>query len=76
MSGNRRPGPDPKGPLRNKKTAFTTRLTCSTRAALDLCAAANDRSLSQQTELLLMFALNKGGWLSDEDFVGVNHDPR
>lgn len=49
-----RPGPKPRGPYQDKRKTITTRITESTRAALDDAANKADRSLSQEIEFRLV----------------------
>jgi hypothetical protein len=48
-----RPGAKSRGPFENKRSAVTTRITESTRTALERAAAATGRSVSQETEYRL-----------------------
>ncbi len=49
----RRPGPKPKGPIADKRRAFTTRITEETRKRLEQASVDSGRSISQEAELRL-----------------------
>lgn len=55
----RRPGAKPKGPITDKRRAFTTRITEEMRERLEQAAAESGRSISQETELMLESAFER-----------------
>jgi hypothetical protein len=61
MARKRAPGAGrpPRGELKNKNSAFTTRITAETRRALEEAARKHGRSLSQEAEVRLRYALEK-----------------
>ena len=52
-------GRPPRGDIANKVETFTTRITATTRRALEEAAKQHDRSLSQEAEIALRYYLEK-----------------